>query len=100
VANVAFEQNGGGNILINNLDAGIPHPFHLHGNPFWLLGRGKGNLTAKAAESLSVNTKNPLRRDTLLIDVGEWALLRGSPSALANPDRSMLLSNTDVEEVS
>ncbi|GFZ52064.1 hypothetical protein JCM24511_09836 [Saitozyma sp. JCM 24511] len=76
VANVAFTEIGGGDIIINNLDNVIAHPFHLHGGTFWILGRGTGNITAKEAGKLTLNTHNPLRRDTLQMNLGEWALLR------------------------
>jgi FtsP/CotA-like multicopper oxidase with cupredoxin domain len=78
VANVAFTEIGGGDIIINNLDNVIAHPFHLHGGTFWILGRGTGNITAKEAGKLKLNTHNPLRRDTLQMNLGEWALLRES----------------------
>lgn len=39
----------------------IPHPLHLHGHDFWLLGQGVGAFDLATA---SLNFDNPLRRDT------------------------------------
>jgi FtsP/CotA-like multicopper oxidase with cupredoxin domain len=61
---------------VNNLDGGIHHPFHLHGRPFYLVGRGIGNITEVDVPNLVLNTTNPLRRDTLVIGGGSWAILR------------------------
>ncbi|RSH85652.1 laccase, multicopper oxidase, benzenediol:oxygen oxidorectuctase [Saitozyma podzolica] len=40
IANVAFDGIGGGDIIVNNLDAGIVHPYHLHGRSFFLIQGG------------------------------------------------------------
>ena len=61
---------------MNNLDGGIHHPFHLHGRPFYLVGRGTGNITEADVPNLVLNTTNPLRRDTLVIGGASWAILR------------------------
>jgi FtsP/CotA-like multicopper oxidase with cupredoxin domain len=82
VANVAFEDIGGGDIIINNLDSEtspigvINHPYHLHGRGFWIVARGEGQLTADAIAGMAVNTMNPVRRDTVQIQGGHWAVLR------------------------
>ncbi|KAJ6478933.1 extracellular multicopper oxidase [Mycena sanguinolenta] len=55
---------------VNNLDEG-PHPFHLHGNKFWVMGTGPGNYSGEA-----LNSDNPLTRDTLIIQPGTWVVLR------------------------
>ncbi|EIW68417.1 multi-copper oxidase laccase-like protein [Tremella mesenterica DSM 1558] len=76
VANVAFDGIGGGDLIINNLDGFISHPYHLHGRPFFLVARGSGTMDAEGLSNVQVNTNNPLRRDTLLIPGGDWAVLR------------------------
>jgi FtsP/CotA-like multicopper oxidase with cupredoxin domain len=79
VADVSFDQMGGGDLIINNLDTGIAHPYHLHGKPFFIVARGKGNLTAEQWKEMRANTAridNPLRRDVLEIIGGSWAVLR------------------------
>lgn len=81
VAHATFDRMGGGELIVNNLDKGISHPYHLHGKPFFLVARGKGNLTAKQWEGMKANTariRNPLRRDVLEITGGSWAVLRKS----------------------
>ncbi|KAF8176910.1 Cupredoxin [Mycena galopus ATCC 62051] len=57
-------------LQVNNLDNG-PHPFHLHGNKFWVMGTGPGNYSGEALKS-----HNPLTRDTLIIQPGTWVVLR------------------------
>lgn len=83
VAHASFDKLGGGDLIINNLDAGISHPFHLHGKPFFIVGRGEGKLTAEEwqAKSGGALTKNPLRRDVIEIPGANWAVLRRSSSS-------------------
>lgn len=60
-------------VLIDNFDDGN-HPFHLHGYKFWVLGQGRGYFNMSTYESL--NTTNPLRRDTVTIEQYGWVLIR------------------------
>lgn len=88
VAHSTFDQMGGGDIVINNLDAPgfnpilfepISHPFHLHGKPFFIVARGNGTMTKEqweASRDELAQTSNPLRRDVLEIPGGAWAVLR------------------------
>ncbi|ODN73020.1 hypothetical protein L202_08415 [Cryptococcus amylolentus CBS 6039] len=78
VANVSFPHIGPGNIIINNLDSNIDHPYHVHGNEFQTLARGEGSLTAEDVDGGKVGLwlDNPVRKDTLWIPGGQWALLR------------------------
>ncbi|KAL8283587.1 hypothetical protein RQP46_005382 [Phenoliferia psychrophenolica] len=62
-------------LIVNNL-LGADHPFHLHGSKFFIVARGNGTLSASNATSISYTTTNPLRRDTLTIPTGEFAVLR------------------------
>jgi FtsP/CotA-like multicopper oxidase with cupredoxin domain len=78
IANVAFDGIGGGDIIVNNLDAGIVHPYHLHGRGFFLVARGEGSLTSDGLAEVSLNFDNPVRRDVLQIQGGTWAVLRES----------------------
>ncbi|WVQ77653.1 hypothetical protein IAR50_007341 [Cryptococcus sp. DSM 104548] len=76
VANATFTSIGPGNIIINNLDAAIDHPYHVHGNEFQILARGSGQLTEDGINGLGLRLNNPVRKDTLWIPKGTWALLR------------------------
>ena len=79
VAHATFHKMGGGDIVINNLDGPISHPFHLHGKPFMIVARGTGNLTREQWLSMRksvAKVKNPLRRDVLEIPGGSYAVLR------------------------
>lgn len=60
-------------ILINNFDDGS-HPFHLHGYKFWVLAEGKGYFSHDMYRS--INTTNPLRRDTATVGPYQWILVR------------------------
>ncbi|TDL26288.1 multicopper oxidase 2A [Rickenella mellea] len=57
-------------LRVNNLDNG-PHPFHLHGNKFWIVGEGAGTYTNQ-----KLNSNNPLSRDTIIIPASSWVVLR------------------------
>ncbi|KIM77718.1 multicopper oxidase [Piloderma croceum F 1598] len=67
---------GTGDIIVNNLDPFLDHPYHLHGIEFFIVARGSGNLSIMNAESIDYNITNPARRDTLVIPAGSYAVLR------------------------
>lgn len=69
-------KNQTADLLLNQLDGALTHPFHLHGRPFTILARGEGNTTLDALEKVEMDPPNPLRRDTILMPNGTWALLR------------------------
>ncbi|QRV98963.1 Multicopper oxidase [Ceratobasidium sp. AG-Ba] len=76
VMSVTYPDAGAVDLILNNLDTGIDHPYHLHGMTFWIVGEGSGNLTFEEAEVLTYNTTNPIRRDTHVIPAASWAVLR------------------------
>ncbi|KAF9516441.1 multicopper oxidase [Hydnum rufescens UP504] len=79
ITHAIFPSTGAADIIINNHDGGIDHPYHLHGNAFYLVSRGSGLLTATeyaARNTSSFNTTNPLRRDTLVISRSSYAIIR------------------------
>lgn len=78
VASLSFAGDGGScaGILINQLDKGLAHPFHLHGRPFHIVARGNGNMTLEGLAGVKLNLDNPLRRDTIVVPSASWALLR------------------------
>ncbi|KAJ6615800.1 multi-copper oxidase [Mycena sp. CBHHK59/15] len=57
--------------IINNLDDG-DHPFHLHGYKPWIMGTGRGRYKA----TTSLNTTNPMRRDTFFVPARQWVVVR------------------------
>jgi FtsP/CotA-like multicopper oxidase with cupredoxin domain len=63
-------------IIINNKDHGLDHPYHLHGADFFIVARGTGVLAEKNWNKIKFNTKNPPRRDTIVIPGGSHAVLR------------------------
>lgn len=60
-------------VVVQNLNEG-PHPMHLHGYKFWVMARGRGFFDAGVYDHM--NTENPLRRDTAVVDGYSWMLLR------------------------
>ncbi|KDN38419.1 hypothetical protein RSAG8_09513, partial [Rhizoctonia solani AG-8 WAC10335] len=76
VASVVYDSAGAVDLIINNLDTAIDHPYHLHGMTFWIVAEGSGTLSLEEAESVSYNTTNPIRRDTHIIPASSWAVLR------------------------
>ncbi|KAF7193504.1 Laccase-3 [Pseudocercospora fuligena] len=51
----------------------IPHPIHLHGHDFYVLGWGSTAWTDSDAESL--NYENPPRRDVAMLPTNGWLAL-------------------------
>lgn len=50
-------------------DLGVPHPMHLHGHDFWVLGSGEGDFDASTA---SLSYTNTPRRDVVLLPASGW----------------------------
>ena len=48
----------------------IPHPIHLHGHDFFVLGQGVGQFSSTGGSTL--NYDNPIRRDTAMLPAGGW----------------------------
>lgn len=69
----------------------IPHPIHLHGHDYYVLGRGKGVFNT--SDLADLNFKDPIRRDTEYIDgdnhtqTGSWLALSWK---LGNPGVSLI----------
>ncbi|KAF8750789.1 Ferroxidase laccase [Rhizoctonia solani] len=78
VASLEFNKPTGADIIINNRDVNPPidHPYHLHGMEFWIVGEGTGELTEEGYKNLKLNTTNPIRRDTHVIQANSWSVLR------------------------
>ncbi|KAI0125554.1 Cupredoxin [Xylariales sp. AK1849] len=74
-------------IILQNMDENS-HPFHLHGNQFWVLGAGHAYFPGYAALGLNPQGKglldpsnstvidNPLKRDVATAEGFGWVLLR------------------------
>lgn len=72
---IDLADNGVVDVLVTNFDDGS-HPFHFHGHTFWIMASsGTGQYFDYNSYS-TLNTTNPMRRDTLTIDAYGWALLR------------------------
>lgn len=48
--------------IIQEPSSGVPHPMHLHGHDFWVLGQGTGTYDSS---TVSLNMVNPPRRDVV-----------------------------------
>lgn len=57
----------------NPYDVEVPHPIHLHGHDFYILGTGSSTWSAANAKSLNYN--NPTRRDVAMLPSGGWLAL-------------------------
>ncbi|KAF2726351.1 multicopper oxidase [Polychaeton citri CBS 116435] len=51
----------------------VPHPIHLHGHDFYVLGTGQGRWADSNRNSL--NYKNPTRRDVAMLPQSGWLAL-------------------------
>lgn len=60
-------------IMLQNFDDGN-HPLHLHGYKFFVMAQGHGYPPDDILETL--DTSNPLRRDTASVEAFGWTLLR------------------------
>lgn len=76
VAAFTLEEPGCYDIVINNLDAAIDHPFHLHGVDGWIVAVGSGRLNETNISNITYNTTNPLRRDTQVVPGGGYHIIR------------------------
>jgi FtsP/CotA-like multicopper oxidase with cupredoxin domain len=52
----------------------IPHPIHLHGHDFFVLGSGTGQFDASTQTS-DLNFDTPPRRDTTTLPAGGWLVI-------------------------
>jgi FtsP/CotA-like multicopper oxidase with cupredoxin domain len=52
----------------------VPHPMHLHGHDFALLGQGSGTFDS-AVHLSSLNFKNPTRRDVAMLVASGWTVI-------------------------
>lgn len=60
--------------IINSLpttSGSAPHPIHLHGHDFYVLGAGDGNFT----DASTLNYTNPTRRDVAMLPKAGWLVL-------------------------
>ncbi|KAL1858720.1 hypothetical protein Plec18170_002926 [Paecilomyces lecythidis] len=71
---ISIPENQIVDLLITNMDEGA-HPFHLHGHEFWVLATSPEQYFPWHTYG-SLNTTNPLRRDTITVDAYGWALIR------------------------
>jgi hypothetical protein len=49
----------------------LPHPIHLHGHDFWVLGKGDGTYS----DGTQLNFSNPPRRDTALLPAAGFLVI-------------------------
>lgn len=54
--------------------ANIPHPMHLHGHDFYLLGKGTGTFDIQTDPD-NLQYENPPRRDTSLLPANGWMVI-------------------------
>lgn len=76
VSFVTLEEPGWYDIVINNLDEGLDHPYHLHGVDSYLVGKGTGRLTENSTILPTEPLSNPKRRDTYVIPGGSYRIIR------------------------
>ncbi|CAL8145366.1 unnamed protein product [Orchesella dallaii] len=65
-------------LVINNPFLG-PHPFHLHGHHFWVVGLGKwndGNYTDVNGVPIRDLRLDGVKRDTVQVEERSWAVIR------------------------
>jgi len=57
-------------------ESGIPHPMHLHGHDFLVLGASANNAGPfTAADKAQLRATNPTRRDVTMLPGGGWLVL-------------------------
>ncbi|EGG11670.1 multicopper-oxidase laccase-like protein [Melampsora larici-populina 98AG31] len=76
IANVVYPNAEWYDLYLVNLDPAISHSYHLHAMDMHLVAFGKGKPTPENLSKLKYRTKNPLRRDTIVIDAASYAVVR------------------------
>lgn len=76
VAYETLRTDGVWDIVMNNLDAALEHPFHLHGMDSCLVASGEGPLNDALANNLHYNTRTPVCRDVHVIPANTYAVFR------------------------
>jgi len=54
--------------------ASIPHPIHLHGHDFYIMGTGYGTFNI-SSDPDNLSYENPTRRDTTFLPAGGWLVI-------------------------
>ncbi|KAF1984792.1 multicopper oxidase [Aulographum hederae CBS 113979] len=52
----------------------VPHPIHVHGHDFWIIGTGTSAATIPTGPG-GLDFTNPMRRDVATLPAGGWLLL-------------------------
>jgi hypothetical protein len=60
--------------VIQNLSP-VPHPIHMHGHDFLILGASKGPSTFTSSDSSSLNYNNAARRDVTMLTANGWLVI-------------------------
>ncbi|MBW0550205.1 hypothetical protein O181_089920 [Austropuccinia psidii MF-1] len=76
IANVVYPTVGWYDLYLVNLDPVASHPYHLHALDMHLVAIGQGLPTQETIANLTYKTENPLRRDTIVIGGGSFAVVR------------------------
>ncbi|MBW0530064.1 hypothetical protein O181_069779, partial [Austropuccinia psidii MF-1] len=76
VTALTLDKVGCYDIVINNLDAAIDHPLHLHGVDSHLVAQGNGTIGPRNLSRVSFQINNPLRRDTYVVGGGNYLIVR------------------------
>ncbi|EGG11671.1 multi-copper oxidase laccase-like protein [Melampsora larici-populina 98AG31] len=76
VTSVTFPTAEWYDLYLVNTDAGLNHPFHLHGMDMHLVAFGTGLPTPDVLSKLQYRTDNPLRRDTVMVEGGSFVVAR------------------------
>ncbi|KAL1881425.1 hypothetical protein VTK73DRAFT_3943 [Phialemonium thermophilum] len=66
-------KSGWAFVVIDNA-AGLPHPIHLHGHDFLLLGASDTGPFNPSADKAKLNFSNPVRRDVAMLPAGWLAI--------------------------
>lgn len=76
IAHVVYPNPEWYDLYLVNMDPAISHPYHLHAMDMHLVALGKGKPTPENLSKLKYRTKNPLRRDTIVVDAASYAVVR------------------------
>ncbi|QSZ31194.1 hypothetical protein DSL72_000757 [Monilinia vaccinii-corymbosi] len=58
----------------NPISVNVPHPIHLHGHDFYVLGTGVGTYN-NTINAPTLDYDNPTRRDVAMLPAGGWLVL-------------------------
>jgi FtsP/CotA-like multicopper oxidase with cupredoxin domain len=76
ISSITLKKDIWYDIIILNGDIGLSHPYHLHALDMHVVAEGVGIPTNEQLDEMKYETKNPVRRDTVTVQGGNFLVAR------------------------